>query len=193
MSEESRERYARKNETQQLRAAFDLLDCNRRGQIGAEELRTYFESAERKAKKTEVEDMIWEVDEDCDGFVNWPEFQAMWQRCREDKAGTEPRGLYNVVLFLLHAKPSPAGSGHRVALEEAMKITYLRVGKDALDAQLAAVFGTADLNTGKTLSLTEFLGCLHLHQLQQIRSRPTMKSKGSGMASSPAAAAIAAK
>lgn len=31
--------------------------------------------------------MIWEVDEDCDGFVNWPEFQAMWQRCREDKAG----------------------------------------------------------------------------------------------------------
>lgn len=65
--------------------------------------------------------------------------------------------------------------------------------QDALDAQLAAVFGTADLNTGKTLSLTEFLGCLHLHQLQQIRSRPTMKSKGSGMASSPAAAAIAAK
>lgn len=31
--------------------------------------------------------MIWEVDEDCDGLVNWPEFQAMWQRCREDKAG----------------------------------------------------------------------------------------------------------
>ncbi|KAL4452233.1 hypothetical protein ABPG75_007895 [Micractinium tetrahymenae] len=182
MSEESRERYSRKNETQQLRAAFDQLDCNRRGQIGAEELRAYFESAGHKAKKTEVEDMIWEVDEDCDGFVNWPEFQAMWQRCREDKAGTEPRGLYNVVLFLLHAKPCPTGGGHQVALEEAMKITYLRVGKEALDAQLAAVFGTADLNSGKTLSLTEFLSCLHLHQLQQIRSRPTMKSKGSGVA-----------
>lgn len=40
-------------------------------------------------------------------------------------AGTEPWGLYNVVLFLLHDR---GGSG-RVSLEEAMKITFLRVGK----------------------------------------------------------------
>lgn len=32
--------------------------------------------------------MIWEVDEDCDGSVNYKEFLATWQRCREDKAGT---------------------------------------------------------------------------------------------------------
>lgn len=129
--------------------------------------------------------MVWEVDEDCDGSINYAEFQAMWARCREDKAGacgtappgggwqalcrrvggtgvqvqlrprwrprlalwrppatrpldgavtgatqcmhagTEPRGLYNVVLFLLHDR----GGRGRVALEEAMKITYLRVGK----------------------------------------------------------------
>ena len=31
--------------------------------------------------------MIWEVDEDCDGSVNYKEFLATWQRCREDKAG----------------------------------------------------------------------------------------------------------
>ena len=37
--------------------------------------------------QAEVEDMIWEVDEDCDGLVNWPEFQAMWQRCQDDKSG----------------------------------------------------------------------------------------------------------
>lgn len=59
------------------------------------------------------------------------------------------------------------------------------------------MFGTSDLNSGKTLSLTEFLGCLHLHQLQQIRSRPTMKSRqGSGSAAAAAAAqapAVAAK
>ena len=35
--------------------------------------------------------MIWEVDEDCDGLVDWPEFQAMWGRCREDKAGESGR------------------------------------------------------------------------------------------------------
>lgn len=31
--------------------------------------------------------MIWEVDDDCDKAVNWPEFQAMYNRCRNDKTG----------------------------------------------------------------------------------------------------------
>lgn len=70
--------------------------------------------------------------------------------------------------------------------------------QEALDEELAAVFGTADLNSGKTLGLTEFLGCLHAHQLQQLRSRPTMKlrqanSGGPAASSAAAAAAIAAK
>ena len=28
----------------------------------------------------EVDDMIWEVDEDCDGMVSWAEFQVMYTR-----------------------------------------------------------------------------------------------------------------
>lgn len=28
----------------------------------------------------EVDDMIWEVDEDCDGMVSWLEFQNMYTR-----------------------------------------------------------------------------------------------------------------
>ena len=31
--------------------------------------------------------MIWEVDEDCDQALTWPEFQAMYQRCRNDQTG----------------------------------------------------------------------------------------------------------
>lgn len=37
--------------------------------------------------QAEVEDMIWEVDEDCDQALTWPEFQAMYQRCRNDQTG----------------------------------------------------------------------------------------------------------
>lgn len=37
--------------------------------------------------QAEVEDMIWEVDEDCDQALTWPEFQAMYQRCRSDQTG----------------------------------------------------------------------------------------------------------
>ena len=69
--------------------------------------------------------MIWEVDEDCDGCVNWAEFQAMFERCRDDRAGTEPRQLFNVVQFVIHDRE---GVG-RVSLEEALRIIYLRVGR----------------------------------------------------------------
>jgi len=54
--------------------------------------------------------MIWEVDEDHDGKVGWEEFQRAYERCSNDIYGTEPRQLYNVVLFLLHTT-SAAGVG----------------------------------------------------------------------------------
>lgn len=61
--------------------------------------------------------------------------------------------------------------------------------QESLDAQLAAVFGTADLTSSKSLSLTEFLQCLHEYHLQRIRARPTLRSmKKGGSGGEPAAA-----
>lgn len=76
-------------------------------------------------------------------------------------AGYEPRGLFNVCEFVMNDKES-SGS---ISLEEALQIMYLRHGRTELDAKLEEVFGTSDLNSGKTLSLTEFLSCLHQHQV----------------------------
>ena len=45
------ERFARKNETQQLRTAFEQLDSNHDGRISADELRGYFEALGHKTKK----------------------------------------------------------------------------------------------------------------------------------------------
>lgn len=56
-------------------------------------------------------------------------------------------------------------SSGSISLEEALQIMYLRHGRAELDAKLEEVFGTSDLNSGKTLSLTEFLSCLHQHQV----------------------------
>eukprot|EP01026_Neomeris_dumetosa_P071597 TRINITY_DN7246_c0_g1_i4.p4 TRINITY_DN7246_c0_g1~~TRINITY_DN7246_c0_g1_i4.p4 ORF type:complete len:130 (-),score=8.48 TRINITY_DN7246_c0_g1_i4:317-706(-) len=116
--------------------------------------------------------MIWEVDEDCDRALNWAEFQAMYHRCRNDKTGYEPRRLFNVVEFVMNDKE---GSGC-VSLEEAMQIMYLRYGRNLLDQQLVEIFGTSDLNSGKTLNLTEFLNSLHASQVKQLRNRVTSKT-----------------
>jgi calmodulin len=78
-----------------------------------------------------------------------------------------------------------AGSGS-ISLEEALQIMYLRHGRAELDAKLEEVFGTSDLNSGKTLRLSEFLACLHSHQVKQLLNRTTARSY------KPAAAAAAA-
>jgi calmodulin len=51
-----------------------------------------------------------------------------------------------------------------------MQLVYLRYGRAQLDAQLEAVFGTSDLNSGNTLSLTDFLAHLHANQARTARA-----------------------
>ncbi|KAF8055671.1 CMD1 [Scenedesmus sp. PABB004] len=165
----ARERYARKNEAEDLRRAFTALDSKADGQLDPEELHAVFSSLGHKPKRGEVDDLIWEVDEDCDGCISWAEFQRLYHRCRQDSAGTEPRGLFNVVEFVMHDR---AGAG-AISLEEALRIMYLRYGRAELDAKLEEVFGTSDLNSGKTLTLTEFLACLHQNQVKQLLNRTT--------------------
>jgi len=47
------------------------------------------------AWQSEIEDLIWEVDEDCDRAVVWQEFQHMYQRCNKDTAGARLHSMHN--------------------------------------------------------------------------------------------------
>lgn len=49
------------------------------------------------ASKTEIDQMIWEIDDKLDGKINLYEFELMYKRCSLDTTGLEPRNLYNVV------------------------------------------------------------------------------------------------
>jgi calmodulin len=86
--------------------------------------------------------------------------------------GYEPRGLFNVVEFVMNDRDCRGA----ISLEEALQITYLRHGRAELDAKLEEVFGTSDLNSGKTLCLTEFLACLHSNQVKQLLNRVTART-----------------
>lgn len=121
----ARERYARKNEQDELERAFRTIDKKGDNKIDPDELNQLFLALGHKAKRGEVEDMIWEVDEDCDGCISWLEFQNLYTRGRDDKTGYEPRGLFNVVEFVMNDKE---GAGF-ITLEEAMQIMYLRYGR----------------------------------------------------------------
>ena len=125
-------------------------------------------------RQSDIEDMIWEVDDDCDKRVTWPEFQSMFTRCRNDKTGYEPRRLYNVAEFLMNDKD---GNGN-VSVEEVMQILFLRYGRQLLDSQLEELFGTSDTNSGtRDLSLTAFLASLNASQAKQLRAKEQSKAK----------------
>jgi len=64
-----------------------VIPAFRDGKIDAEELFSLFKWLNHKTSKFEVEDVIWEVDDDGDKCINWPEFQAMYRRCRNDSSG----------------------------------------------------------------------------------------------------------
>lgn len=83
----ARERYARKNEAEDLTRAFNALDRKGDGKLDPEELQALFSALGHKPKRGEVEDLIWEVDEDCDGCISWQEFQRLYHRCRQDSTG----------------------------------------------------------------------------------------------------------
>ena len=90
-SPEARERFARKNEEDDLRRAFDFLDRKKDGKIDEDDLTQVFMSLQHKTKKGEINDMIWEVDEDCDNAVNWKvNSLSCWNGQRRDTGELQP-------------------------------------------------------------------------------------------------------
>merc|ERR1712060_539762 len=112
-------------------------------------------------KRQEVEDMIWEVDENGDKAIDWPEFLLMFQRCRADQTGFEPRKLFNVVEFMMHDKDA---SG-KIDMDECMEILFRRFGKDQLEQR------TNDFFKNDTDGDNEISFCEFAKQMSQIRPK----------------------
>ena len=82
----SRQEYNEAKELENLKRVFDTIDKNGDAKIDLRELTEQLGKLEYRPKRSEIEDMIWEVDEDCDKCVSWEEFKLMSHRCRNDKA-----------------------------------------------------------------------------------------------------------
>eukprot|EP01067_Filipodium_phascolosomae_P001083 Filipodium_phascolosomae@DN1764_c0_g1_i1.p1 len=107
--------------------------------------------------------MVWQVDDDLDGCVNWNEFLVMYNRCTKDLSGLEPRQLFNLTQFLMF---DSEGTG-RVCEEQTLEILYVRFGRERLDSELQKLFGgnsrkeskgtTDEYGEERRINLEEFL------------------------------------
>ena len=92
--------------------------------------------------RADVELIIWEVDDDLDGYVSKQEFETMYKRCISDPSDLEPRQLYNLVTFLMYDKDFQG----RVTIEETLQILFVRHGRKNLDEEIKAIFGEEERN-----------------------------------------------
>ena len=98
----------------------------------------------------------------------------MFERCRHDKTGLEPRKFFNVVEFMMHDKDQ-SGS---IDMDECMEILFRRFGKDELEARVNE-FMTYDINADKEISFGEFLAMDEKNDIAGTASHPGFKlSKG---------------
>lgn len=101
--------------------------------------------------RNNVEQIIWEVDDDLDGYVNYDEFLTMYKRCivseklcREHGLHPEhePKKLFNLTQFLMYDKTFKG----KVTVEETLQILFVRHGRDKLDEEIKHIFGDNEKN-----------------------------------------------
>lgn len=153
-----------------INAQIEAINAEPDRKISCPDLMAALKSLGKKCSKREVEDMIWEVDENLDGCVDWAEFHLMFQRNIKDKTGLEPFQLFNVVQFMMYDKE---GTG-AVSVDETMHMLYARYGKDRLEEEMKLLFGdelkTAD--GGGELSFIQYLDAV------SVRVPKKKKEKG---------------
>jgi len=170
--DEQRRQYNEKKEMAELRTVFDTLDKDHNNKIDFKELNEMLIKLDYKAKRQEVEDMIWEVDENGDKAVDWEEFKLMFQRCKADKTGYEPRQLFNVVEFMMHDKDG----GGTIDMDECMEILFRRFGKEQLEERTNAFFKQAEGST--EITFTEFVTQMSGKKKRSKDEKSTTSSTG---------------
>ena len=71
----------------------------------------------KKYSPEEIEQMIWEVDEDMDNKVSKYEMEKMYKRCIVDKEELEPKKLFYFILFLMFDKENKRSINEEDTLE----------------------------------------------------------------------------
>lgn len=119
-----------------------------------------------RPSQKEIEDMIWEVDENLDGCVDWEEFQLMFHRNIKDTTGLEPHQLFNVVQFMMYDKDC----GGQVSVDETMHMLYSRYGREGLDSEMRNLFGDSLSATGDArLTFEQYLAAVERKLPKRIR------------------------
>ena len=173
-------------EQEQLNRVFEFLTTRdttktEKEKISAMDIARALQFLGCKPTRAEVELIIWEVDDDLDGYVSKHEFETMYKRCISDKEDLEPRQLYNLVTFLMYDKDFRA----RVTIEETLQILFVRHGRAKLDEEIRAIFGDDsrdDTSEEKSITYSEYVSKITRRALDRQAAAQKREAMGIGAA-----------
>ena len=178
--EEERRQFKEAQELESLRRTFKRMDKKGDGKVDYEELMAELEFLQYKVTSKEANLIIWEVDDDADGCVDWEEFRTMFYRTRDDATGCEPRKLFNVVEFLMHDK----NQSGLIDLDECNNLFYAHYGKEVVDEKISAL--DMDEDADKSLTFAKFVEvqryCAKRQSGSGLKPGATMVPQVKGMA-----------
>ena len=109
--------------------------------------------------KDELDNMIWEVDENLDGYISEDEFENMYKKCITDENEEEGKKLFYLTQFLMYDKDEK----HEICVEDTLEILCAR-HQNNVDQALDAIFDIEKIdenennNENKKLRYNKSLG-----------------------------------
>jgi len=121
----------------------------------------------RVPNKIDMQEMVWEVDEDLDQCLNWPEFKLMFTRNILDITGLEPSRMFYLTQFLIYDH----NENGMVSVDETMNMLYARYGRATMEMKLKELFGDDMHETGREggeITYDKFQEALHSVQMNKF-------------------------
>lgn len=98
--------------------------------------------------KEELGQMIWEVDEDLDGYIDENEYINMYKRAISDEKESEPKKLFYLIEFLMFDKEKK----HYITIEDTLEILCVR-NTSKIDAVIDNIFNIEEQGPSAKKSL----------------------------------------
>lgn len=170
-------------EVKYLRKAFRALDSDGDGKVGVKDLQEMLKRLNApKCSNGDMRQMIFEVDDDCDGYMGWDDCSNVWVRGKEPlvhKSAYAPRQMFDLLDFLVldvrHNKEHQVTG--RVNNTEMLKLFQRRYGavvaalEVCLDLSRSQEDKTSGSNVCPSCADTCLVCCASLPGDRTVRSR----------------------
>lgn len=115
---------ALENEISQMNAVEEV--------VNVKDLDNALRTLGRVCTRKQLEYMIWEIDENLDGVVDWDEFKIMYHRNVNDETGLEPFELFNIVQFMTYLPSLRIDKEFKpqITEDDTMSTLFARYGND---------------------------------------------------------------